>query len=153
MRYFTFCRNWFFLYCSTGWGFFFQNVTWELPCNPIRNLLYFSNFRQAETWRRFRGNASQKHKKICIYVQVENIRYLCIKSVNIFMLCKEEYLADKLIKSPARAFLLCDRAFNSLCWHIIRMRKEPVNALPNVVCFRRVLRFPPTRNVESVGWD
>jgi hypothetical protein len=72
------------------WNEDFSFRTWhgKLPCNPIRNLLYFSNFRQAETWRRFRGNANQKHNKIGIYVQVENIRYLCIKSVNIFMLCK-----------------------------------------------------------------
>jgi hypothetical protein len=31
--------------------------------------------------------------------------------------------------------------------------KESVNALPKVVGFPRVLRFPPTGNVDRVGWD
>ena len=33
------------------------------------------------------------------------------------------------------------------------MWKESVNALPKVVGFLRVLRFPPTGNVDRVGWD
>jgi hypothetical protein len=31
--------------------------------------------------------------------------------------------------------------------------KRPVNALPKGVGFLRALRFPPTKNVDSVGWD
>ena len=31
--------------------------------------------------------------------------------------------------------------------------KGSVNALPKVVAFPRVLRLPPTRNVDRVGWD
>jgi hypothetical protein len=33
------------------------------------------------------------------------------------------------------------------------MWKELVNALAKVVGFLRVLRFPPTGNVDRVGWD
>jgi hypothetical protein len=33
------------------------------------------------------------------------------------------------------------------------MWKESVNALPKVVGFLRVLQFPPTGNVDRVGWD
>ena len=33
------------------------------------------------------------------------------------------------------------------------MWKESVNALPKLVGFLRVLRFPPTGNVDRVGWD
>jgi hypothetical protein len=33
------------------------------------------------------------------------------------------------------------------------MWKELVNALPKVVGFLRVLRFPSTGNVDRVGWD
>jgi hypothetical protein len=35
----------------------------------------------------------------------------------------------------------------------VSMRKESVNALPKVVGILRVLRFPPTGNVDRVGWD
>jgi hypothetical protein len=35
-------------------------------------------------------------------------------------------------------------------WH---SWKEPVNALPKVVGFLRVLRFPLTENVDKVDWD
>ncbi len=31
--------------------------------------------------------------------------------------------------------------------------KESVNALPKVVGSLRVLRFPPTGNVDRVGWN
>jgi hypothetical protein len=46
------------------------------------------------------------------------------------------------------AFHLWDRGFDSryeLMW------KESVNALPKVVGFPRVLRFPPTGKVDRVG--
>ena len=33
------------------------------------------------------------------------------------------------------------------------VRKESVNALPKVLGFLRVLQFPPTGNVDRVGWD
>ena len=35
---------------------------------------------------------------------------------------------------------------------MIVIGKELVNALPKVVGFLRVLRFPPTGNVDWVGW-
>ena len=50
----------------------------------------------------------------------------------------------------ARAFHLWDRG--SHCGHMILYVKRVVNALPKVVGFLRVFRFPPTENVDRVGW-
>ena len=50
----------------------------------------------------------------------------------------------------ASAFHLWDRGFDfryGLMW------KESVNALLKVVGFLRVLRFPPTGNVDRMGWE
>jgi hypothetical protein len=43
--------------------------------------------------------------------------------------------------------ILADSGLTTLMW------EEFVNALPKVVGSLRVLRFPPTGNVNRVGWD
>jgi hypothetical protein len=43
--------------------------------------------------------------------------------------------------------ILADSGLVTLMW------EELVNALPKVVGSLRVLRFPPTGNVNRVGWD
>jgi hypothetical protein len=54
----------------------------------------------------------------------------------------------------ASGFHLWDRGFDSRYGLMRLMWKESVNALPKVVMgFLRVLRFPPTGNVDRVGWD
>ena len=53
----------------------------------------------------------------------------------------------------ASAFHLWDRGFESRFGLATPIWEELVNALPKVVGFRRVLRFPPTWNIDRVGWD
>jgi hypothetical protein len=50
----------------------------------------------------------------------------------------------------ASAFHLWDREFDSRYGLMTPIWKESVNALPKVVGFLRVLRFPPTGNVDRV---
>jgi hypothetical protein len=53
----------------------------------------------------------------------------------------------------ASAFHLWDCGFDPHIGLMTLMWKELVNALPKVVGFLWVLRFPPTGNVDRVGWD
>jgi hypothetical protein len=53
----------------------------------------------------------------------------------------------------SKRLYLWDCGFDSRYGLMTLMWKESVNVLPKVVGYLRVLRFPPTGNVDRVGWD